>query len=133
MGEVTSDLQKLKGNGATDLGAVSFVFPEDQGHWNVVECFEDVCVCVAVEERQTQSGLILPSDDESRQKIAKVLAVGPGRTTEDGHFHPNPVKVGDIVLYGRYASAGEPFRYKGVDHLLFKARDLVGRLNPASE
>ena len=108
-----------------DLALVKNVFPEAEDL--DIEVFEDVCVCLPIMERKTSSGLILP-DDDARQRVAKVVAAGPGRTMDNGVVMPNPVKVGDTVLHGKYASAGEPYRYKGKDYLLFKSRDLVGRL-----
>ena len=123
MGEVTSDL--AKGNGV-DGAHVHHMFAE--AHDLDIEVFEDVIVCLPIVESKTAGGLIVAGVDDARQRVAKVVAAGPGRTMDNGVVMPNPVRVGDTVLHGKYASAGEPYRYKGKDYLLFKSRDLVGRL-----
>ncbi len=55
------------------------------------------------EEKKTKGGIVLPENVEKEKPTkAKVLAVGPGKRSEDGKVQPMSVKVGDIVLFKKY-------------------------------
>ena len=55
------------------------------------------------EEKTTKSGIVLPETAEKERPIkGKVLAVGPGKTKDDGTLQPMAVKVGDTVLFKKY-------------------------------
>ncbi|MDW8069315.1 MAG: co-chaperone GroES, partial [Anaerolineae bacterium] len=70
------------------------------------------------EEVQTFAGgqLILPDTAKEKPQQGKVLAVGPGRRDEDGKYIPMDVKVGDIVVYAKYA--GTTFKTRDGKELL---------------
>ncbi len=53
-------------------------------------------------EEVTKSGIVLPDTARERPHEGEVLAVGPGRLSEDGKRIAMDVKVGDIVLYAKY-------------------------------
>lgn len=53
-------------------------------------------------EETTASGLYIASSAKEKPTTGTVLAVGPGKVTEDGKTLPMPVKEGDRVLYGKY-------------------------------
>ncbi|MDP3794302.1 MAG: co-chaperone GroES [bacterium] len=55
------------------------------------------------EEEQTKSGIVLPDTaQKERPEQGKVIAVGPGKTADDGKVVPMNVKRGDIVLFTKY-------------------------------
>jgi len=54
-------------------------------------------------EEKTAGGILLPDSARERPQRGRVLAVGPGKTNEDGKRVAMTVAVGDEVLYGRYA------------------------------
>lgn len=55
------------------------------------------------EEKTTKGGIVLPDTAEKEKPIkGKVLAVGPGKRSEDGKIQPMDVKVGDVVLFKKY-------------------------------
>jgi chaperonin GroES len=56
-------------------------------------------------EEKTKSGIYLPDTAKEKPQEGKVIAVGPGRMTEDGKRIALDVKVGDVVLYARYGGA----------------------------
>jgi chaperonin GroES len=56
-------------------------------------------------EEKTKSGIYLPDTVKEKPQEGKVIAVGPGRMTEDGKRVALDVKVGDTVLYARYGGA----------------------------
>jgi chaperonin GroES len=94
-----------------------------------VEVFSDICVCRQVIEVQSKGGLILPGE-EKKARCARVVACGPGRIYENGVFVPNPVRVGDYVVFGKYASGGEALWFRQQEWVLFRAGDIVGKLKP---
>lgn len=94
-----------------------------------VEVFSDICVCKQVLEVQSKGGLILPGE-EKKARCARVVACGPGRIYENGVFVPNPVHVGDYVVFGKYASGGEALWFQQQEWVLFRAGDIVGKLKP---
>ena len=51
----------------------------------------------------TKGGILLPDTAQEKPKEGKVIAVGPGKTDDQGNKEPLDVKVGDRVLFGSYA------------------------------
>ncbi len=55
------------------------------------------------EEEVKKGGIIIPDTAKEKPQKGKVLAVGPGRKTDDGKVIPVDIKVGDIVIFSKYA------------------------------
>jgi len=55
------------------------------------------------EQETTASGIIIPETAKEKPQRGKVLAVGPGARDKDGKYIPMDVKVGDTVLFAKYA------------------------------
>lgn len=72
----------------------------------------------AAAETKTSSGIIIPDTAKEKPQKGTVVAVGPG-TKEN----PTTVKVGDQVLYGKYA--GTELQHDGKDYLIMKENDLL--------
>lgn len=64
-------------------------------------------------ENKTAMGIIIPDgvSTEDKPNTGIVVAVGPGTRTNDGVLHPVDVKVGDTIVYGKYA--GVPIAVEG--------------------
>ena len=56
------------------------------------------------QEEVTKGGIVLPDTAKEKPQEGKVLAVGPGRLSEEGKRVPMGVKVGDIVIYAKYGA-----------------------------
>ena len=69
-------------------------------------------------ETKTASGLYIPDSAKEKPQQVKVVAVGKG--TKD---HSMTVKVGDIVLYGKYS--GSELKYEGNDYLIMREEDIL--------
>jgi chaperonin GroES len=78
------------------------------------------------EGEQVQGGIIIPDTAKEKPQQAKVLAVGPGRVTEDGKLQPIEVKVGDTVVFGKYS--GTEVKVDGDDLLIIREDDVLGVL-----
>lgn len=69
-------------------------------------------------ETKTASGLIIPDSAKEKPQQGKVVAVGKGKKD-----HDMTVKVGDIVLYGKYS--GSELKFEGKDYLIMKEDDIL--------
>jgi chaperonin GroES len=56
-------------------------------------------------EEITKSGIVLPDTAKEKPQEGKIVAVGPGRVTDDGKRVPVEVKEGDVVIYAKYAGS----------------------------
>ena len=74
-------------------------------------------------EEMTKSGILIPDTVKERPQEGEVLAVGPGKTRDDGKREPMDVAVGDKVLYAKYA--GTEFKLGGEDLLIVGAKDIL--------
>ena len=72
-------------------------------------------------ETKTASGLYIPDSAKEKPQQGKVVAVGKG--TKD---HSMTVKVGDIVLYGKYS--GSELKYEGNDYLIMREEDILASI-----
>jgi chaperonin GroES len=84
----------------------------------------DRVVVKAIEqESQTKSGLYVPDTAKERPQEGSVVAVGPGRVTDDGNRIAMEVKVGDTVVYSKFA--GTEFTEDGEELLVLTERDIL--------
>ncbi|MBR6222502.1 MAG: co-chaperone GroES [Lachnospiraceae bacterium] len=73
-------------------------------------------------EETTASGIVLPSSSQEKPQYAEVIAVGPGKV-EDGKTIPMEVKVGDKVIYTRYA--GTDVKLDKEEYVIVKQSDIL--------
>ena len=76
------------------------------------------------EETKTTGGLIIPDTAKEKPQQGRVIAVGKGKVTEDGRVLGMDVKVGDRVLFGKYA--GTEIKIKGQEYLMMREDDILG-------
>ncbi|MCY3650169.1 MAG: co-chaperone GroES [Acidimicrobiaceae bacterium] len=78
-------------------------------------------------EETTASGLVIPDTAKEKPQQGEVLAVGPGRRSEDnGEIIPMDVGVGDTVVYSKYG--GTEITVDGEDLLILNARDVLAKV-----
>jgi len=78
------------------------------------------------EEETTAGGIIIPDTAKEKPQEGKVVALGPGKMADDGKRTPMDVKVGDRILFSKYA--GTEIKIDGVEHLFMKEDDVLGVL-----
>ena len=83
---------------------------------------ERVIVQALPQEEKTKSGIILPDTAKEKPNQGEVIAVGPGRISDDGKVIAMNVKVGDKVLYGKYS--GQEVKLDGEEFLIVKESDI---------
>ena len=76
------------------------------------------------EETVTAGGLIIPDSAKEKPQQGKVVAVGKGKKTEEGKTIAMDVKVGDKVLFGKYA--GNEVKVDGKEYLMMREDDIMG-------
>jgi chaperonin GroES len=76
------------------------------------------------EPTTTPSGIIIPATAKEKPLRGSVLAVGPGRTAEDGTVTPLAVAVGDTIVFGKYA--GTELKIDGVERTILREDDVLG-------
>ena len=74
-------------------------------------------------EEMTKSGIVLPDTAKEKPQEGSVLAVGPGRILDDGKRESVDVKVGDKVLYAKYA--GTEFKVDENELLIVSQKDIL--------
>lgn len=75
------------------------------------------------QEEMTASGIVLPETAKEKPMQGKVLAVGPGVRNDKGERQPLDVKVGDRVLFAKYA--GTEIKNNGTKNLIMRENDIL--------
>lgn len=78
-------------------------------------------------EEKTKSGIVLPDTAKEKPQEGEIIAVGPGRVSDEGKRIPMELKVGDRVVYSRYA--GSEFKEDGQEYLILKETDILAKLS----
>lgn len=78
------------------------------------------------EETKTAGGIVLPGSAAEKPSQGEVIAVGPGRVTENGEVRPLDVKAGDKVIFGQYA--GSTVKIDGKELLIMAESEIFGVL-----
>jgi chaperonin GroES len=76
------------------------------------------------EERKTASGIVIPDTATEKPDQGEVMAVGPGKRDDSGKLIPMDLKVGDRVLFGKYA--GQSVKVDGNELLVMREEDVMG-------
>ena len=71
----------------------------------------------------TKGGIIIPDTAKEKPIEGRVVAVGNGKVLKDGSLRPVDVKVGDVVLFGKYT--GTEVKLDGVEHVLLREDDVL--------
>jgi chaperonin GroES len=75
-------------------------------------------------EERTKGGIVLPDTAKEKPQQGEVLAVGPGRLLDNGQRVPIDLKVGDKILYSKYA--GNEIKMEGEEYLILRESDILG-------
>lgn len=75
-------------------------------------------------EETTKGGIILPDTAKEKPVEGTIVAVGSGKVTDDGKVIALSLKVGDVVLYGKYS--GTEVKIDGEEYLIMRESDIYG-------
>jgi chaperonin GroES len=76
-------------------------------------------------EEVSKGGIVLPDTAKEKPQEGKIIAVGPGRLTEEGNRIAMEVKKGDKVLYSKYA--GTEFKLDGEELIVMREGDILAK------
>ena len=74
-------------------------------------------------EEKTKAGIILTASAQEKPQVAEVIAIGPGKITDNGAIAPMTVKVGNRVIASKYA--GTAVKLDGVEYTIVKQSDIL--------
>ena len=77
-------------------------------------------------DERTAGGILLPDTAKQKPQQGKVIAAGPGKLTDDGKRVALGVKIGDVVLYGKYA--GSDVEVNGTEFKILRESDILAKL-----
>ena len=78
-------------------------------------------------EEVSAGGIVLPDTVQEKPQEGEIVAVGPGRTTEDGKRVAMDSKVGALVVYSKYA--GSEIKEEGDDLLILRESDILAKIS----
>jgi len=84
-----------------------------------------VVVQPSSKEEVTKGGIVIPDTAKEKPQEGKVVAVGPGKMTEEGKRIPPDVKVGDIVVYAKYG--GTEIKEGDEELIILRESDILAR------
>ena len=76
------------------------------------------------EEEKSKGGIIIPDTAKEKPSQGEIVAVGPGGRDESGKLVPIDLKVGDVILFGKWS--GTEVKIDGQDLLIMKESDVMG-------
>ena len=74
-------------------------------------------------ETRTSSGIVIPDSAQEKPMSGRVLSVGPGRVSPDGHLMSMAVKAGDTVLFGKYT--GQAVRINNEELTILREEEIL--------
>jgi len=86
-----------------------------------------VFVKLSEQEEKTAGGIVLPDTAKEKPQVGEVVSVGPGKRNDDGSRTEPEVKVGDQVLYSKYA--GTDIKLGQEDYVLLSEKDILAVVN----
>ena len=77
------------------------------------------------EEQTSEGGIVLPGSAAEKPSQGEVVAVGPGKTTDNGEVQSIAVSEGDLVVFGQYAGSN-PVKIDGDELVILNEQDILG-------
>lgn len=78
------------------------------------------------EPEKSSGGIYIPDSAKEKPQKGEVIAVGPGRITDDGKLQKVEIKVGDVVLFEKYS--GSKINIENEEYLIIKEDDVLGTI-----
>ena len=80
----------------------------------------------SAEPEKSSGGLFIPDSAKEKPQEGEVVAAGTGRVTDDGKLQAMEVKVGDVVLFDKYA--GSKMKFDGTEYIIIREDEVLGIL-----
>lgn len=82
-----------------------------------------VFIKISASEEKTTGGILLPDTAKEKPQVGEIVAVGPGKRNDDGSHQIPDIKVGDRVLYSKYA--GTDIKLGTEEYVLLSEKDIL--------
>ena len=89
----------------------------------IIPMYDRVVVERLPEERKTAGGIVIPDNATEKPIQGKVVSIGKGKRLENGDFGALLVKVGDVILFGKYS--GTEVKVDGKEYLVMREDDVM--------
>jgi chaperonin GroES len=97
-----------------------------------IQPLHDRVLIKRIEEQETvRGGIIIPDTAKEKSQEGEVVAVGTGKTLENGSITPLEVKKGDRILFGKYS--GTEIKVEAQDYLILREDEIIGILTQAGK
>lgn len=97
---------------------------------NIKPLYDRVVIKRMEEEKLSAGGIVIPDSATEKPIKGEVIAVGTGKVLDNGQVRAPQVKVGDKVLFGKYA--GQTVKLDGEEFLVMREEDVLGVIDTAS-
>lgn len=94
---------------------------------NFVPLGERVVVKPIEQDQQTKGGIFLPDTAKEKPQEGEVVAVGPGRVSDDGNRIPMELSSGDKVIYSKFA--GTEYKEGDDEYLILRESDILAKIS----
>ena len=98
---------------------------------NIRPLYDRIVVKRIEEQETTRHGIIIPDSAKEKPQEGEVMAVGHGKRLEDGKLMALDVKVGDRILFGKYA--GSETKRDSTEYIIMREDDVLGILDSATK
>src|SRR5579864_1898013 len=98
---------------------------------NIRPLYDRIVVKRIEEQETTRHGIIIPDSAKEKPQEGEVMAVGHGKRLEDGKLMALDVKVGDRILFGKYA--GSETKRDNTEYIIMREDDVLGILDSAAK
>ncbi|MCI4463402.1 MAG: co-chaperone GroES [Caldisericum sp.] len=92
----------------------------------IIPIYDHIVVKIEEEEEKTKTGIVLPDTAKEKPQKGKVVAVGSGRLLDNGQKVPLEVKVGDTVIFSKYA--GTEIKLNDEKYLILSEKEVLAIL-----
>lgn len=90
---------------------------------NIQPLHDRIVLEIDSSEQKSAGGILLPDSAQEKPQRGKVIATGPGQRLENGQLAPMDVKVGDVVLYGKYS--GTEVTIEGKEVVILRSNEVL--------
>jgi chaperonin GroES len=97
----------------------------EQEHMKIRPLHDRVVVRRKDPQETSAGGIVLTGTAKEKPNEGEVIAAGEGKVLDNGRLHPLSIKVGDIVVFGRYA-ASDTLEFDGDELVVMKESDIYG-------
>jgi chaperonin GroES len=98
---------------------------------NVTPLHDRVLIKRIEEKESIKGGIIIPDTAKEKPQEGEVIAVGAGKTNDEGKRVPLDVKAGDRVLFGKYS--GTEIKVEDEDYLILREDEILAKLSGAAK